>query len=233
MKIGILQTGHAPVELIETYGDYSDFFVKLLAGEEAEFVTYSVVDGVFPEGPAAADAWLITGSRFAVYEPHPWIGPLETLVREIYARRLPMVGICFGHQIIAQALGGKVEKYQGGWSVGPVEYRRHDLGISQTLLAWHQDQVVDLPEDAEVIGSTPFCANAMLRYGDRALTFQPHPEFTPAFFDALILKRGDVLPANLRRVTAAPVDVSLARAEIVKEIAEFLTAVPVKQKTTR
>lgn len=222
MKIGILQTGHAPDGLIEKHGDYDTFFMALLAGNEVEFVTYAVVDGCFPENAAVADAWLITGSRFGVYEPHSWIAPLEDLVREIYARRLPMVGICFGHQIIAQALGGRVEKYGDGWSVGPVQYHRHDLGKMQTLLAWHQDQVVDLPPEAEVIGSSSFCANAMLRYDDRALTYQPHPEFAPAFFDDLMAKRGGVLPVELRRIIAAPAGVSLARTEIANEIAEFL-----------
>lgn len=222
MKVGILQTGHAPDELIARHGDYDDFFVDLLAEAEADFATYAVVDGIFPESAAAADAWLITGSRHAVYEPHSWIAPLETLVREIHASGLPMVGICFGHQIIAQALGGRVEKYREGWSVGPVEYRRHDLGGGQTLIAWHQDQVVDLPPDAEVVGSTPFCPFAMLRYGDRALTYQPHPEFTPEFFAALIEKRGEVLPSNVREAASAQACGSLARAAIATEIADFL-----------
>lgn len=222
MKIGILQTGHAPDDLIEKHGDYDEFFIELLAGGDTEFETYPVVDGVFPRDAAAADAWLITGSKFGAYEPHVWIAPLEALIRDIYARGLPMVGICFGHQIIAQALGGKVEKYCGGWSVGPVAYYRHDLGRQQTLLAWHQDQVVDLPPEAEVIGSTPFCANAMLRYGDSVLTYQPHPEFTPAFYAGLLEKRGEVLPAELRRVASAHPQEPLAGSEVAQEIATFL-----------
>lgn len=221
MKIGILQTGHAPDGLVEKHGDYDTFFVELLAGKDVEFVTYAVVDGCFPENATVADGWLITGSRFGVYEPHSWIAPLEDLVREIYAKRLPMVGICFGHQIIAQALGGRVEKYGEGWSVGAVQYHRHDLGRTQTLLAWHQDQVVELPPEAEVIGSSSFCANAMLRYDDRALTYQPHPEFAPLFFNDLMLKRGEVLPTNLRCAMATTVDVPLSRTEIADEIAEF------------
>ena len=99
-------------------GDYDALFRDLLAGHGFDFVTFAVLDGEFPASVEDADAWLITGSRHGVYEDHDWIPPLEALIRKIDARRLPLVGVCFGHQIIAQALGGKVEKFKGGWSVG-------------------------------------------------------------------------------------------------------------------
>ena len=114
MKIGILQTGHSPDNMKDALGDYGDMFVKLLGGHGFDFQIWSVVDGDFPASAVDADGWLITGSKHGAYEDHDWIPPLEQLIRAIREAGRPLVGICFGHQIIAQALGGKVEKFAGG-----------------------------------------------------------------------------------------------------------------------
>ena len=188
MKIGILQTGHAPDALIDTAGNYDQMFRTLLDGNGFEFETFAVLDGVFPTGPDAADGWLITGSKFGVYEDHAWIPPLEDLVRGIDAKGLPLVGICFGHQIIAKALGGVVEKFDGGWAVGRVEYQQD--GQTLALNAWHQDQVIKRPDGARVLAGNQFCANGILAYGDTIWTLQPHPEFSTDFVAELIEKRG-------------------------------------------
>jgi GMP synthase (glutamine-hydrolysing) len=137
---------------------------------------------------------LITGSKFAAYENHEWIPPLEDFLRQAYYARVPIIGVCFGHQIFAQALGGTVKQFSGGWSVGAVDYQVADLPGEQTIMAWHQDQVVELPEDAKVIGRSDFCQYAMLAYGDRALTIQPHPEFTADFLADLLAARRNALP---------------------------------------
>ncbi|MDA5093964.1 type 1 glutamine amidotransferase [Aliiroseovarius sp. KMU-50] len=188
MKIGILQAGHSPDEMRDGVGDYGELFTKLLDGHGFEFKIFSVVDGEFPSGIDVADGWLITGSKFGAYEDHDWIPPLEDLIRDIRTADLPLVGVCFGHQIIAQALGGKVEKFSGGWSVGNTEY---DFGTETLALnAWHQDQVTSLPTGAEVIASTDFCENAAFVIGEKILTIQPHPEFTSEFISGLIEHRG-------------------------------------------
>lgn len=188
MKIGILQTGHSPDNMIAEFGDYGALFAQLLDGHGLTFKVFSVVDGIFPDSIDDAQGWLITGSRYGAYEDHDWIAPLEEFLRTAYAAKVPIVGICFGHQILAQALGGKVEKYKGGWMVGPTEYQMN--GDKVTLNAWHQDQVIERPQGAKVIGSTPNCENAMLIYGDTALTIQPHPEMSPQFVKGLVEGRG-------------------------------------------
>ena len=195
MKIGILQTGHAPEEIIGEQGDYDAMFRRLLDGRGYSFITFNVVDGQFPDGPLAADAWLITGSKHGAYEDHPWIPPLEALIRDIKTSGKPMIGVCFGHQIIAQALGGKVEKFAGGWAVGKQDYTIG--GAPMALNAWHQDQVVELPDETEVIGSNAFCANAALVIGGTVLTIQPHPEFTANVIQGLIEHRSGTVPSEL------------------------------------
>ncbi|MCC1493690.1 type 1 glutamine amidotransferase [Cognatishimia sp. F0-27] len=187
MKIGILQTGHVAEELVAVNGDYPEIFARFLEGRGFDFVHWAVCDGQFPDSAEACDGWLITGSRFGAYEAHDWIAPLETLIREIYAAGRPMIGVCFGHQIIAQALGGRVEKFAGGWSVGAVDYPL--LGERLALNAWHQDQVVTRPEGAEVVSSTAFCENAALVYDDRIFTIQPHPEIDRTYLEGLLERR--------------------------------------------
>jgi GMP synthase (glutamine-hydrolysing) len=187
MKIGILNAGHPPEELAQA-GPYDHYFKRLLGEDVFTYAAWNVVDGVMPESIHEAEGWLITGSRHGAYEDHPWIPPLEQFIRDCYATRVPMIGVCFGHQIIAQAMGGKVEKFDAGWAIGATTY---DIaGESVAVNAWHQDQVVDKPAQAEVIGSNAFCANAALVYGDRLWTIQPHPEFGHDFIEGLIQHRG-------------------------------------------
>ena len=150
MRIGILQCGQSPDVLKASLGDYPDMFVKLLADRGFDFRTFHVEEMQFPATIHDADGWLLTGSRHGAYEDHAFIPPLEDFIRRAYAEGVPMVGVCFGHQIIAQALGGKVVKNPEGWAVGAQDYDFD--GEKVTLNAWHQDQVVSLPEGAEVVG---------------------------------------------------------------------------------
>lgn len=220
MKIGILQTGLVPENLSEEHGEYPQVFMNFLAGNGFDFETYSVVRGEFPSGPEAADGWLITGSRHGAYEDHAWIAPLEDLVRGAFAAGKPVVGICFGHQIIAQALGGTVEKFQGGWAVGPQVY---DLnGAQVTLNAWHQDQVTSPPKGAITVGSNDFCAHAALLYPGQAYSVQPHPEFSDAYTKGLIETRGPgIVPQNILDDADAKIGTPLSQKALADQFALF------------
>ncbi|MEL7260486.1 MAG: type 1 glutamine amidotransferase [Pseudomonadota bacterium] len=221
MKIGILQTGHAPDDVLGTLGDYDAMFARLLDGHGFAFETFNVVDMVFPSGPDACDGWLVTGSKHGAYEDHAWIPPLEDLIRAIHASGRPMVGVCFGHQIIAQAMGGRVEKFAGGWAVGRQSYTYNGAPI--TLNAWHQDQVTEVPQGAEVIATNAFCENAALVYGNRIWTVQAHPEFGADMIDALATHRGPgVVPDRQLDAARATLDTPTDRHEVAADMAAFL-----------
>ncbi len=187
MKIGILQTGFVPEPLVKKHGEYSSMFERLLDGNGFTFETFVVANNQFPQSIHSCDAWLITGSAHGAYEDHAYIPVLEDFIRASYKANVPIAGICFGHQIMAQALGGKVEKYDGGWGVGRTIYKIKDKELA--VHAMHQDQVVEKPADAEVIASTDFCKNAGLAYRGSAISFQPHPEFSVEYMRDLILHK--------------------------------------------
>ena len=199
MKIGILNCGHPPPGMVPDEDGYDRLFADLLEGQDFEFASWDVVDMDFPEGPDAADGWLITGSKHGAYDDLPFIPPLEELIRAIMAANRPLVGICFGHQIIAQAMGGEVRKWEHGWAVGHSEYDW--AGETITLNAWHQDQVAKRPADAKLLATSTFCENAALLYGDKAFTVQAHPEFGERQVDCLVTTRapGLVPPEKIER----------------------------------
>ena len=108
--IGILTTGHTPDELLADYGTFADMFATLLGDFAFTFKRFTVVEGEFPASPDDADGWIVTGSKHGVYEDLAWIRRLEDFIRQTHAAQVPMVGICFGHQVMAKALGGTSKK---------------------------------------------------------------------------------------------------------------------------
>lgn len=189
LQIAVLQTGRAIEQAIQAHGDYDAMCKRVVGRTPGTADTFAVLDGEFPTRLDLYDVIVVTGSKHGVYEDHPWIAPLEALLRKAMAQGKKVIAICFGHQVLAQALGGRVEKSDKGLGVGLMDY--DILGSDGTpaprkLYAWHQDQVVTVPVGAHVIARSDFCPIAGLRYGDQAISFQPHPEFTAAYMRALI-----------------------------------------------
>ena len=197
MKVAVLETGRPPGNLAEEFGDYPAMFSELL-GPGFEIESFDVQAGKLPN-PAAHSAYMITGSPAGVYEPLPWIEPLQQFIRE--ASHAKMVGICFGHQVMAEALGGRVEKSGKGWGAGLHTYTvvRSEPWIDTAgtiaIPASHQDQVIVQPPRTNVVAASDFTPFAALAWSDRpAISFQFHPEFSPAFAKVLIEKRYDTVP---------------------------------------
>jgi GMP synthase-like glutamine amidotransferase len=197
MKIGILEAGSPPGPLAKRFGSYGNMFRRLL-GPAFKFEPFDAQGGVLPGAEDDCQAYLITGSSSGVYDGDPWIGAAEQFVRE-QAGAKPMIGVCFGHQLMAQALGGEVIKSPKGWGLGVHRYELAakaswmDAGVAVGLPVSHQDQVVALGPEGQVLGGNAFTPFGLVHYPKlRAMSLQAHPEFEPDFVSALIESRRGV-----------------------------------------
>lgn len=203
LHIGILRTDSVLPRFQEEFGDYPAMFRQVLsrvAGESVTFHVYDVEHGEYPEHLDECDGYIITGSKKSVYDDEPWIHGLKDFVVRLHENQAKTVGICFGHQMIAHALGGKAEAASSGWCVGVHESRLVSRAgfLSPAiekfnLLSSHKDQVTLLPPGAELLATADSCPNASFRMGDHMLTFQGHPEFCKGYSKALMDFRVDIL----------------------------------------
>ena len=186
LRICTLETDVLRPELVDQYQGYGRMFERLFARQPiaAEFEVYNVMQGVYPEPQERFDAYLITGSKADSFATDPWIETLKAYLLDLYQRGEKLLGICFGHQLLALLLGGNSERASQGWGVGTHQYKVAEAKPwmsptlqELTLLISHQDQVTALPENATVIASSPFCPFAAYHIGDQVLCFQGHPEF--------------------------------------------------------
>jgi GMP synthase-like glutamine amidotransferase len=230
-KITIVETGLVSSEHRARHGSFPQMFERMIGAADAaaSFATVRLVDGDALPDPAGLDAILLTGSPAGVYDDLDWIAPLEHFVRAAYAARIPTVGVCFGHQLIAQALGGVVRKSEKGWGIGRHVY---DVlpgngvieGEAIAIACSHQDQVIAPPADATTILHSTFTPHAGILYGNgTTLSLQPHPEFTAAFAHVCCDKAGqNSAPETLVATAKASLDQPLDHADLGRAIARFL-----------
>ncbi|MFJ1572267.1 amidotransferase [Pseudomonas sp. NPDC088322] len=203
LRICILETDVLRPELTAQYQGYGRMFEQLFLRQsvnQAEFRVYNVMNGDYPPEDERFDAYLVTGSKADSFGDDPWIQTLKAYLLKLYERGDKLLGVCFGHQLLALVLGGKAERADRGWGVGVHRYTlaAHapwmDPQVTElTLLISHQDQVTQLPKGATVIASSDFCPNAAYHVGDQVLCFQGHPEFVHDYSRALLDARQEHL----------------------------------------
>lgn len=206
MRILIVEPGLPPAPLESFKGFYPAMFRRLLSNviSDCDYEVCSIVSGdVLPQNVKSQyDGVVILGSPLSVYDDVPWIDELCGFVRDNASESLPQIGICFGHQLIAKAMGGYVAKAPQGWGIGRHTYDVNAESIANlpvalegnknafNLLVSHQDQVLEKPKMAQLVAGSEFTPNAILHYSEeRILSCQGHPEFTSDFAKELITSR--------------------------------------------
>ena len=227
LRVCILETDILRPELVDQYQGYGQMFQRLFSQQPiaAEFVVYNVMEGHYPADSEVFDAYLVTGSKADSFATDPWIETLKAYLLNRYERGDKLLGICFGHQLLALLLGGKSERASQGWGVGTHNYQlaakapwMSPVVEVLTLLISHQDQVTALPENATVIASSDFCPFAAYHINDQVLCFQGHPEFIHDYSRALL----DIRQLNLGEQIYQQGVASLARDHHGVTVAEWM-----------
>lgn len=234
MNIGLLGCDDVPERFRHLGGTYRDMFEALLTphAPHTRFTWYPVYEGELPASIDACDAYICTGSRYSVYEDRDWIHALGDCVRRLHEAGKPYVGICFGHQMLAHALGGEVRRAEQGWGVG-----LHKMRIT-TLESWmqpeqsecklqymHADQVQRMPAGGALLGSARHCPIAMFRVGTM-LGIEGHPEFPAAYIEALLLDRKSRIGPERVAPALASLSERTDEALVAGWIANFLAEAP-------
>ncbi len=225
LTIGILEGGAVAPQFAAHFTSFTESFRRFLAPNDdgPNLRPYRCYAGEFPDSGEACDGWLITGSAASVRDDDGWIADLEAFTRTASETR-PLVGICFGHQLVAQAFGGTVGK-AAGWGVG---VHGHDITGSGApsrrlnLLASHQDQVMTPPPGAEVLGGSDFCPIGVMLVGANVLSIQNHPEMTKVFATDLYAHRREIIGADVADRALASLEQPTNEADVRTWILDFL-----------
>ena len=204
MHLCILENDDLDPPLAQRYTRVASMFEDLFAqaGYQGRIDTFSARHGQYPARFAIYDAVLLTGSRADAFSDEPWVVALREQVARLLQDQHKLLGVCFGHQLIAHCLGAPVQRAPRGWRVGRQSYEwlgaPEHLGLvpaqaaqaaQVALLASHQDQVLALPPGATLLATQPDCPVAAYALGDQVFCIQPHPEFTPEVSAFLLDKR--------------------------------------------
>lgn len=215
MNIGLLMCGHVHETVRPRFGDYPELFAALFGPLGVSFTRYDADQGQLPTTLDECDGWITSPARSSVGDPDPWIAATADFIRAAVQQEVPFAGVCFGHQLMAKALGGRVERWPDGWCVGVHEYEvvasrpwMSPPASRFRLVASHEDQVTALPPGAELLATSADCANAAFAIGARAIGLQPHPDFPVELSAALLDLREDLI---------GPAKVAAARTTLTRE----------------
>ena len=229
MHIAILEAGRTNPLMPAEFHHYPDMFETLFADQPNStvfrFSVVPVIDDVFPRAVNDYDGYLVTGSAYGVYDDAPFITKLMTFIRGVFAAGKPLVGVCFGHQIVAHALGGFAKKFDDGWGIGTMSIKMvgkadwipNDID-KLDLIHVHQDQVITLPPNAIRLAQSDFCQNAAFAIGKQVFAIQGHPEFTPAYTNALI----DIREDKIGKERAATARISLQKPHDGRQVGRWI-----------
>lgn len=229
--LAIIQTSRDRPEVAARFQPDGIKFQRLLrpALPHTQLDIYDAVDRQYPADLSGYSAYLLTGSPSSITQSEPWIAHLLDVIVQLHAQRIPTIGICFGHQAVAQALGGRVERSAKGWGLGikPVRFAPEPWmqppAAELNLIHIHQDQVVRLPPGARLLAGDEFCPCSSFAIGDRILTVQAHPEFDRAFMEGIIEIYRDDFPENIRNQALASTGKTNHGSVFASWIAHFLT----------
>ena len=188
---------HTSDSIVNNAGDldYPAIFRQhfLAIDSNIRFTDFNVDKGDLPSSVNQCDVWLVNGSPAGAYQDIDWIHQLSDFIKQLDSAKKPTFGICFGHQLMAQALGGKVELSLKGWGLGI----SHNTVVANTtfmqpqatnidVMVFHQDQVVQLPKGSQVLVTSDFCPNCMVQHNDHMLSIQVHPEFNTQMVEGIL-----------------------------------------------
>lgn len=231
MKVAILQCDNVLEPFQPQFGDYDGMIRNLFAelGDVFEFKVFDLRQGHYPDDIHAYDFFITTGSKVSVYDNQPWIEPAIAFVRQLDSAKKKLIGICFGHQLIAKARGCEVAKSAKGWGIGVAVNRilTSPIWMNETkstlhMLVSHQDQVLNLPEDALVIAASDFCPYFFVQWSKHFLSVQGHPEFSPEYSRAMMNMRRTIIPAERIEVGLASLSLDLDNALFARWIMDFV-----------
>jgi GMP synthase-like glutamine amidotransferase len=230
VKIGLLQCDHVAPELAIRFGDQPIFFKNLFSknAPEISFDIFDVQNEIYPPEPKQYGGFIGTGAKYSVTEDLPWIRRFKEYVNYLYQHQMKFIGICFGHQMIAEALGGKCDVSEKGWGIGVRQiniikkksWMQPDADAIRLLYS-HMDQITQLPPETEVIAGNSHCPYAIITVGDHFMGIQAHPEFSLDYLDLLMQSRVDRIGAlqveDARKTLSEPTD----EAVVAKWMANF------------
>jgi len=231
MILGIVLCDQVQPKLQDDFGDYPQMFSDILTqvDPQIELRFFSAIERQLPSDIEQCDAYMTSGSKWGVNDDEPWIRELEAFVCKLYQANKPFVGICFGHQLIAKALGGRVEKSVKGWGIGiavsPVVTKMPWMQPPQdcvNLIVSHQDQIIELPPATTVLMSSDFCSFSMIQVGQCFIGVQGHPEFSRQYSLALMNSRRDRIPASVITAGEESLNQEVNDLSVMKWLLDFL-----------